>query len=139
MGSGRESMGFGFDLPPLPTMKKTMAMTSSKNSMTLPLQEKNGDADPRDPLLGLDLSQLPMKKTMAITSSKNVMTLTMEQKNAVADPCDSSRYIQLPNTLEFEQAMISSISDQAPLPEKQNLQGRLPVFHEIPLNAHPNA
>ena len=61
---------------------------------------------------GFDLLPLPMKKTMAITSSKNAMTLTMQEKNAVADPCDSLRYIQLPNTLEFEQATV----DYSPYP-----------------------
>ena len=69
MGFGHEFMGFGLDLLPLP-MKNTMAITSRKNSMTLPMQEKNGVADQRDPLFGLDhplfgldlLSQLPTCK-----------------------------------------------------------------------------
>ena len=56
MGFGRESMCFGFDLLPL-------AITSSKKSMTLPMQEKNGVVDQRNPLFGLDLlSQLPTCK-----------------------------------------------------------------------------
>jgi hypothetical protein len=90
---------------------------------------------------GLDLPSLPIKKTMAMTRNKLSMTLPMQEKNAAADPCDSLGYIQLPDMLEFEQAMISCISeaansDQAYLPEKQKLQDRLLVFQEITLNAH---
>ena len=69
MGSSNESMGFGFDLLPLP-MKNTMAITSNKNSMTLPMQEKNGVVDQHDPLFGLDLlSQLPICKDEILSIS----------------------------------------------------------------------
>ena len=70
MGSGRESMCFGFDLLPLP-MKNTMSITSSKNSMTLPMQEKNiGVVDRRNPLFGFDLlSQLPTCKEKILSIS----------------------------------------------------------------------
>ena len=69
MGSGRESMCFGFDLLPLP-MKNTMSITRSKNSMTLPMQEKNGVVDQRNPLFRLDLlSQLPTCKEEILSIS----------------------------------------------------------------------
>ena len=69
MGSRNESMGFGFDFLPLP-MKKTMAITIIKNSMTLPMQEKNGVFDQHDPLFGLDLlSQLPTCKEEILSIS----------------------------------------------------------------------